>query len=267
MHNIDDHNKIEILEQYLSGELGEAEAKEVEKSIREDAGLQQDIEIIRLAQDAVRSSSLRKKASEWHRKYRPTILAPDNTEAKPDATDTDTTSSIPLWVSVSRVAAVLFIGVFGYFFIQFATLSPNDLYEENFVEYKLPVTRSTDADISNIDSLYSVKDYQQLIQRFEQLAEPTLQDRFLAALSYMHQSDFAPALAQFEAIEQENSRRSSPIFEQETDYYQALALIEVGKFDQAERLLQNIKNDPDHIFRKNVSNADLRKLKILNWKN
>ncbi len=266
MLNINEDNKIEILEQYLQGELDEVEAQYVEKTISENADLQQDMQIIRLAKDAVHSSSIQQRVQQWHTKYRPTTVTEQAPAPVSEATS-DPTPVVSLWTRVARIAAVVFVGGLGYLFIQFATVNTDSWYDSHYVEYKLPVTRDAGAESSRIDSLYLVKDYVQLTQQFEKMSNPDLQDQFLAAMSYMQQANFEQAVHQFENIRQQNSNQEVPMFAPETDYYQALALIESGDFDKAEELLKKISQNPNHIFRQNISGVDLWKLKMLKWKN
>ncbi|WKN43430.1 tetratricopeptide repeat protein [Tunicatimonas pelagia] len=266
MLNINENNKIEILEQYLQGELSEADTQYVEKTISEDADLQQDVQIIRLAQDAVHSTAIQQRVQRWHTKYRPIAVAEQASEPVSETTP-DSTPVISLWTRVARVAAVVLVGGLGYLFIQYATVSTDSWYNGHYVEYKLPVTRDAGTEASVIDSLYLVKDYAQLTQQFEQMTNPGVQDQFLAAMSYMQQATFEQAVRQFESIRQQNRSQEAPMFAQETDYYQALALIEIGDFDKAEELLEKISQDPNHNFRQNISGADLWKLRMLKWKN
>ncbi|MGD1893813.1 MAG: tol-pal system YbgF family protein [Cyclobacteriaceae bacterium] len=266
MLNINEENKIEILEQYLQGELSEFDTQYVEKKISEDANLQQDVQIIRLAQDAVHSSSIQQRVKQWHTKYRP-LTVPEKAPESVSESHSNQTPVIPLWTRIARIAAVVLIGGLSYLFIQLAAENTDDWYDNHYVEYKLPVARDAGSESSLIDSLYLVKDYGQLTQQFEKMSNPDLQDQFLAAMSYMQQANFEQAVHQFESIRQENHNRNESVFAQETDYYQALALIEIGDFNKAEEVLQKVIQEPNHIFRQNISSIDLWKLKMLKWKN
>jgi len=55
-------------------------------------------------------------------------------------------------------------------------------------------------------------------------------------------------------------------FQQETDFYLALAYLQNEQTEQALKLFEKIDASEDHLYRNNISATDLWKIRLLNGK-
>jgi len=257
MQNGDSYNQVERLDQYLDGELGAERSKQLEQELAQDEKLRQQLDALILSRDAIRSHALKQRMRQLHQ----TNIHHVRQEEVSLTGQAKSSRSVYLWPM--RVAAALLIGLLGYGAIQYATLSPQSVYEEQHLSYQLPISRSTEYKMSQLDSLYQQQDYQAVIQLFEDQTETSRRDIFLAGLAYLETNHYEQAIANFTQL-QSTAGSDAATFQQETDYYLALAYLKSAQTEQALELFEKIKAQKDHLYQNNISATDLWKLRLLN---
>lgn len=261
MQNGDSLNQLARLDRYLDGQLETEATQQLEQELREDESLREQLDALILSRDAVRSHALRQRMQRLHRDN----IAQVREHEKVIELPRDTSSSHSVYVWPLRVAAALLIGFLGYGAIQYATLSPQALYEEQYLSYRLPISRSTEFTMTKLDSLYQQESYAAVVQLFEGQAAPSRRDTFLAGLAYLETGNYARAINNFEQLRQ-SADDETATFQQETDFYLALAYLQNGQTEQALKLFEKINASEDHLYRNNISSTDLWKLRLLNSK-
>ena len=261
MQNGDSLDQLALLDRYLDGKLEDEASRRLEQDLQEDESLRAQLDALILSRDAIRSHALRQRMQQLHRDNMAQVREDDKVVALPR----DTSSSRSIYVWPLRIAAALLIGIVGYGAIQYATLSPQAVYEDQYLSYQLPISRSTEYTMTQLDSLYQQKNYQAVIQRFENQAEASRRDMFLAGLAYLETGKYALAINNFEQLQQTADREGAS-FQQETDYYLALTYLKNGQTEQALKLFEKIQASEGHLYRNNISATDLWKLRLLNSK-
>ncbi len=262
---------IERIDHYLNNQLPTDEVTKLERELRQDPELQELLDNVEMTRRMVRTQAIRTEVRQVHGNF----MADYRRQVVNDQqTDDENVPVLPLhgrragnsWVM--RVAATVLLAAVGYGGYQFATLNRQAVYDDNFVEYRLPTTRDADARQSILDSLYRAGNYAAVVQ---QLAAIPAQERpprqyFLAAMSHLQLRQYNAALAQFQALKNSNSQGVAPVFEQEADYYGALANLGAGNYELAYSSLKSIHDNPRHLFQDNVSTVNLWKIKLLAYK-
>ena len=87
-----------------------------------------------------------------------------------------------------------------------------------------------------------------------------------AGQAYLQLNNANAAIHNFQEVENLNSKSTEKYFEQETDYYCMLAYIKAGKIEDAERLLDKIKSNPQHLFYNKAKDISRIQLMMLKWK-
>ena len=164
-----------------------------------------------------------------------------------------------------RIAAVFILVIAGYGVYQFTSTNNSSLYEENFESYQLPVMRG-EAEANSIDSLYNANNYTAVITTVTAKPAKTQKDYFLAAQSYLQTNNATEAINAFKNVEQLNNASTEKYFVQETDYYLALAYIKANDIDEAEKQLNKITANTQHMFYSKAKEISSTKLTILKWK-
>ena len=266
---------IERIDHYLNNQLPPDEVTELERELQQDPELQELLDSVEMTRRTVRTQAIRAEVRHVHENFMADYRRQIVNEQR---TDDDNVPIVPLpgrragegglsgWVV--RVAATVVLAAVGYGGYQFATLNRQAVYDANFVEYRLPTTRDADARQSILDSLYRAGNYAAVVR---QLATVPAQERpprqyFLAAMSHLQLRQYDAALDQFQALKNSNSQRVAPVFDQEADYYGALANLGAGNYELAYTMLKSIHDNPRHLFQDNVSTINLWKIKLLAYK-
>jgi tetratricopeptide (TPR) repeat protein len=260
MQNGDSLNQLELLDRYLDGSLEAEASRQLEQELQKDESLRQQLDALIFSRDAIRSQVLRQRMRKLHLENMPKIRREGQVVP---LSGKGSSRSVYFWPL--RVAAALLIGILGYGALQYATLSPQTVYEEQYLSYQLPISRSTEYQISLLDSLYQQESYQALIQLYENKAETSRRDIFLAGLAYLETGQYEQAIDNFEQLQQ-TADEESATFRQETDYYLALAYLQNGQSSQALALFEQIRETAGHLYQNNISTTDLWKLRLLQLK-
>lgn len=266
---------LERIDQYLSNQLPVGEVAELERDLQEKPELRELLDRVDMARRTIRTQAIRAEVRQVHQSFIPNYRQQTHNDQE---SDDQGAPVMPLhdrgagrgrpfgWIM--RVAATVLLAVVGYSGYQFATLDRQAVYEGIFVDYRLPTTRGAGSSQLVLDSLYQAGNYAAVIQQLTTIAPQQQQPRqhFLGAMSHLKLRQYPAAVAQFQALREVNRRSTTPDFEQETDYYQALAELGAGNYERAYTGLENIYNNPRHLFHNNVSRSDLWKIKLLAYK-
>jgi tetratricopeptide (TPR) repeat protein len=162
--------------------------------------------------------------------------------------------------SVIGVAAVL-AGLLGLFvFYKFITVTPESVYENQFVAYELRTTRSN-AETDALRVAYQQQDWQQVLNTYHLLPVKSGEAHFLAAIAAMQLKKFDLAIPKLEII-----RSNYNNFVDEADYYLALAWLATGETHRAIPLLETIRSDKNHTYYEKARAISALDLRILSLK-
>jgi hypothetical protein len=259
---------LERIDRYLDRELIPEEALGLERNLQTDSEFQNLFDRVLVSRDVVRASALRKQVRTLHLQ-----LLDEVRQQQEETEQPDTTIVRPLWHGFGqsvrwgmRVAASGLLLLAGYGSYQYASTSIDTYYSAKFLDYQLPATRGTNEWNSTLDELYRAGNYGAITQRFSKLSAQTPHDQFLTGMAHLHQHQYGQAIVQFKRIRQRNREQGSALFEQETDYYLALAYLGNGRIADAYPLFELIRDTPRHLYHQNVTEGDLWKLSLLRWK-
>ena len=175
----------------------------------------------------------------------------------------------PSIISIQRIlrwgmaAAAIFILVFvsisGY---KFYMLTPEILYEESYVSYKPTVVKNNKAPLSDIEKMYQDKNFTGIIKEAKKKVDIPEKDFLLTGLAYMELNDPFSAIYSFKKL----TPNTSSWYQQDAEYYLAMAYLKNHDYDLAISLMQKIRNHPEHIYRDQFSTTFIRKVKLLKWR-
>ena len=250
--------QIELLDKYLDGQLSGEEYKEVKHKVSTDPSWKEGLELLLVSRDAIRSRGLSQMIKGLHRDIMEEIKHP------PEARVVSLRPSV--WQWTARIAASVLVLVLVLGTYQFATVRSEELYQEKFVEYYLPVTRGVENQLTIMDSLYVNEDFVGVTREFGSLTDKAPRSLFLTAMSYFQLDQNDQAMKLLSDLKEVNAGLEKPYFTQEIDYYLALTFIKAHQYDQAISLFEEIRNNPKHLYHHNVSGADIWKLRLLDIK-
>lgn len=244
----------DILIQYLDDELDPDYRLYVESQVAADPALQQLLERLRTAREAFVQYARKDAVTNIHRqvmqerKHPPARVATIN------------------WVRVTlRVAAVVLLLVVIGGIVQYSLLDADRLYSSHYTQYTLSIPRD-DSSASGLQQAYRNGDMQGVIELYEKRAAGQTIEHFLAGQAYLSLNDPQKAVAAFDA--QLTANESLPLkpYQDDSEYYLALAYLKAGNTGKALPIFEKINREPSHIYNREVSGWFLTQLRWLKAK-
>lgn len=164
------------------------------------------------------------------------------------------------------VASGVTLLVLCYWAYTFYTLSPNNLYANNYIPYKIenPVTGYGDK-LSDIEKAYRESNFNQVIQL--NTAGPLFpRDILLTGLAFLETGNLSKAISSFQVVLADADKTKSSVLTDEAEYYLALAFLKNRDYDQAIELMIRIHDNPQHTHHEKFSRSYIRRVKMLKWR-
>ena len=236
-----DHNDALLL-RYLDGEMEQDEKLDLEKRLSADDRLRQRLLELRLAIEAVRQFGTIEKVKSIHSEML-------NEIGKSPAAKSPVRKMVRYSMAVAASILVLF---FAFRFFQ-SGAGADELYNKAYVEYSVSASRSQQQ-LNNIPAAYSRREYEKLLS----LAPQNTEDSLLTGLALLQMDRMHVAAGWLEQV----ARTSSP-YQQDAEFYLALARIKSGQYGEALKLVKKINNDPAHVYKDQFNAAYIRQLQKL----
>jgi hypothetical protein len=182
------------------------------------------------------------------------------------------TTSLPTAVPVIRrrmspvlqIAAALIVVVVSAGVIKVANTRPEGVFDQNYSDYQLSVTRG--ADVSDaLEQAYRSRNWAAVYSSFEATHTKTQKDYFLTAMAHMQQKEYYESISLLKTLVQYNQGKE-PYFEDEAEYYLAMNYLATGQAAPAVELFDKIKADPRHVYHSRVEEMGKLDLGILRIK-
>lgn len=254
---IHDFNHIDLIERYIDGTITAGEKQEAERLLNEHPGLMEEYSYMKMAVESVKLSALHKQvaniAKVYHHKNKQPAIIVNMPEAKARG----------IGFYTLRIAAVIAIVFACYTGIQYATITPDKLYRQSFVDYNLPTVRGGIKEM-NIEKLYKMERWEDVLKNVSK--EDTQKEKFLAGMAALQLNKPAMAAGYFEEIIDTNKTLAEKPFTQESEYYLAMTLIKMQQYNKARSLINEIKKDPEHTYYSQANKVSMFKTMLLSLK-
>lgn len=254
-------NVLELLDRYLDHNLTEEEQVSVDQLLRQDFSVQQALENLKMMRGIIESNGMKQLVRKQHHEY---MAVMKQNELHVTRTRTLFSEMRNNWM---KVAALIILILSTGFLIQFLLLDADSIYRHNFISYDLSGKRSNaiSTDIA-MDSLYQNRLFTEVVSSFQSIPSHSFRDLFLTGMAYLQINNPSKAIPLFEEIHNRTELSGEMRFQQETDYYLALAYLRNHQTDSALELFRKIHEDPRHLYHKNISKWELIKIRLLDWK-
>ncbi|MCO5947365.1 tetratricopeptide repeat protein [Mucilaginibacter flavidus] len=243
----------EKIVQYLDGEMTGQELRNFESELAVNPALQAELDNLGLAHTAVMHYGLKQQVAAVHQ----TMMA----ELRNESATQGRGKVVPLFRTVLKIAAALFIGGLLYGAYQYTTTTPAGFAKDNYQPYTISAERG-ETSKSTVETAYINNDYKGTIAAFEKTTTPTVKEQFLAAQAYLGNHQPAKAIKAFIAV----LANQGAAYKDDAEYYLADAYIQNGQPSKAKPLLVKIHNDTDHLYHSKVTRWTLVKVDILIFK-
>jgi tetratricopeptide (TPR) repeat protein len=247
----------DLLVQYLDSELSPEETLKLENELKQNTVLQQELENLTLAKDAVKMYGLKQQVG--------AILV--EMMNKPAATEKPAKTGMvrSLARRSMKIAATLLVVLLGFGVYQYVSVSPDKLFTEKYQPYSLSVSRGS-AGADAMENAYKERNYNAVINLFTGLQNAGQKENFLAGLAYQATNDYTKSIVSFNKVLSLNNAAGAGIFKDDAEYYLALSYLKNKEIKSALPLFAGIRNNPDHLYNDKVTAGFMRRMKILDWK-
>lgn len=165
---------------------------------------------------------------------------------------------------VLQVAAILIVAVVTAAVIKVANTRPESVFDKNYSDYHLNVTRGADVG-SSLEQAYQSGNWAAVYTAFAANRAKTQKDYFLTAMAHMRQKEYYESISLLKVLMQ-SSQTGEPFFEDEAEYYLAMNYLATGQAAPAVVLFDKIKADPRHVYHTRVMQMSALDLEILRMK-
>lgn len=242
----------ETLVRLLDGELSGEERSGIENQLANDALLQQEFDSLLATRGAVRHFGLQQQVAAIHSQMMNEFNLPIRK-----------ISPVRKMLRYSTaIAAGIVVLIAAFMAYQYYSLSPEKVFSTNYQAYEISTVRGT-GEATVIDEAYRNKKYTEVIRLHANAPNPTVKSDFLAGAAALELNDLPLAKLSFNEVIDRNKNENTRILNDEAEYYLALTLLRQKDYKAALLLLENIQNDPDHIYRAKVRNGLLRDVRKL----
>lgn len=231
---------------YLEGSLSEAEKTDFEAEMEQNLQLREELAMMRLAQDAVRSAGAREVVEEVQRNF--------FENRKPKG------KQVFLGRYALKYAAIIFAIFTFWGAFQVSQINSNTILADYGISYIEPVMRSTEAEQAEFKLNYQNKEFEKLLKSLPAIEQPTAEQYFLSSMAAFELEKYPLAqqyLSKASIMDQES------IYQNEIPYYEGLIALGQEQYAQAYELLSNVKNNPLNPYSMAVSRSLLIKLRFL----
>lgn len=166
-----------------------------------------------------------------------------------------------------KIAAGLFIILSGAIMALYFNSTGKDFYQSHYTAYNLSETRSIGAaPETELVKAYKSGDFTSVISYFSKIANPGNRELFFAGNAYLETGNPVKAMELFQLIITRNKTNGELLYQDEAEYYLAMAYLSNNETGKALPILTAISNEPAHTYHNKVSKMALLRMKWLGHK-
>lgn len=248
----DNFTHTDQLIRYLDGELNSDETALLQEKINSAPEMAAELESLRHTRDAVKTYGLKKTIGSLH--------AEMMQEMKPGAV-VHRIGIRQIARYSSRIAAVLLLVLGSIILYQYFSATPESLYRDADTAFQLRETRG--AQTSLLEDAYRTGNDTEVLKTFPAIKNHSAEDYFLQGNAALHTNNAAIAIQSFEALAQKNKQDNTHFFEEDAQYFLALAYLRNNEPAKALPIFTLINASPGHPYHAKVGNWFMRKLERL----
>lgn len=244
-------NRDELIVQYLDGLLSPDQHARVAARLLTDKEWQEAYERLNLAMASVHYYGIRQEVAAVHQQF-----MQQHTKKQSRA---GVVRMLRIATAVAATILFFFISFKGY---EFYMLSNDQVYQDLYVTYQVPVTRAAEpATTTPIAAAFVQKDYRVVDSLRKKTKQLSPNDQLLTGIAALEQQDFSTSIKQLQPLDS-----AGTVVQEDAQFYLTLAWIRNGDYDLAIEMMERIQANPGHAYHKQVSSGDIRDVQMLKWK-
>lgn len=244
-------NDLQLLEDYLDGNLSKTDAESVEEKLKKDPELQEMLALLQACTQGIKMAGSRESIRKIHEEF---IL---ETRSNKPARTAITRKISPWWMGIAA-SLTLFIAFTAFSIFRF----PSSFLEGNAIIYELPTMRSAGTDIDELETAFKQKNWSAVLERVD-IQETDRKTLFLASMAALQKEEFELGLEYLAALESQNKVQAEPLFQHEISYYRLVFHLERRDYNSALDAWKTLDAEKDNPYRSSLGTMDKASLWIL----
>jgi tetratricopeptide (TPR) repeat protein len=159
-----------------------------------------------------------------------------------------------------RIAAAVVLLLASVTAVQYFTSTGSSFYNNLNENYVVNNTREP-KQASTIVEAYQAGNYKRTIELFEQINNPGNRELFITANSWMQLNNTARSIELYQQILNNNKTTAQKFYQDEAEYYLAMAYLKNNETDKALPILTQIADDKNHTYHDKIDKWTLFKMK------
>lgn len=250
--------KKQILIDYLDNVLEGDERLQAEQLLRDEPEAAAELEDLRFSADLIREAAITEQVMAARKAF--SSAAPVITMQPKQGAVVRSFSKNAL-----RAAAVLIVLLGSASVLKYSTTNSSSVYDNNFTSFELSASRGNNDD-GALEKAYRTKNWTAVESIAAAAKEKTGKTWFLAGMAELELKKYDNAIVYFNKVTALNENNPSPYFEDEAEYYLAMANLGAGNNADAVTILKKIRADKQHLFYKKAAGISALDLKVLEMK-
>lgn len=244
----------ELLIDYLDEKLSLAEKSELEQIIQQDKEVAGELVYLKLAIETVRLNAISGKV---------TAIRQSMNGIKKDQSFKGHVGIRSIYKTGLRIAAIFVLLLSSAILYKYITVSNQSVYRNQFIPFELSNMRGS-ADQNPEAEAYRNSNWNLVIELYGKEKVKSNKSNFLAAMAALQLAHYAEAEMLFQKLVNNASEDNS--FQEDAEYYCALAYLMDHKENKAISMLNKIKADTSHRYYPLASRISGIDLKIIEMK-
>ncbi|SEJ73666.1 hypothetical protein SAMN05192553_11067 [Cyclobacterium xiamenense] len=249
------------LVEYLDGNLTSDEKELFEKELERDPSLRDRVNLYRYTLRAIKSNGYETSIKEIQHDFLKQRI--ENKDFTSISTPKLENKVRPLHFWGRIAASVALLGTLGYGFFLLQN-DGNQLFEANYLSYEITADRGVAEQENLLESLYLKGDFKNMFQAIEG-SEPeaySSMELLLLGAAALELNQPSEALRYLQTLEAENARNETDNFQDEADFYMALAYLKQEAYEDALRQIKKINDDDQHKYHSSFSWAEVLSVRL-----
>lgn len=255
MSALTQENLIDLLDNQLEGDA----LNQVQEQLKNDAAAKSEFEALQFSVALVREAGLQQQVADIRRELQSgavvKIMRPEQSGGVLHS----------MFGNAMRIAVMLMVVLGAAVVYQLVSTNGAAVVGDQFSSYELNTSRGTNAD-TDLETAYRNKDWGAVKTIFNSLSAKTAKSWLLAGMADMELKEYNAAITDFISLQEQNERGKQPLFQEEAEYYLALAYMGAGKSSKGVDILEKIRANKNHLFHAKANEISSLTLKTLEIK-
>jgi hypothetical protein len=249
----------QILIDYLDNQLQGQERQQAEQFLQQDLAAAQELEHLLFSVELIREAAVLEQvmAVRTEQQGKAKVISIQKNEGGAVVRSFSRT-----FLRVA-VAVLLFAGAGSVY--KYSTTNASSVYDQGFSPFELNTSRGNNND-GKLEQAYRNKNWNEVENIASLEKEKNNKTRFLAGMAAMELKNYNKAIEFFNEIILANQNSTNPVFQDEAEYYLAMADLGANKPAAGAAILRKIRADKEHLFYKKASAISALDLKLLELK-